>query len=311
MAIDCEGVALGRFGKLCTIQIATDDSVFIFDTLTNGIVDVLGQLFEDSNILKIMHDCREDSSALFHNFGVKLSNVYDTQVASLMLQEYSQIPNKAYQSGLDELMKTYLKYSPIKKELISQKMSTDPHVWFYRPFSQDLIEYAVVDVTHLGALRSILNENLTTSLSHNQQLIKLLPNGTNMDLNVVDRTKTLYLPYRDMNASLKKGGVDKRGLKISGMVVSVSDDAIYFKLNSERTGVVSNSQHISSDFKGAKVGDVYDLITLNCVPTQKIVYIRKWDSSRDEFAKRVELKREEQWATWRSVKQERRNMKST
>ena len=35
-------------------------------------------ILEDQNILKIIHDCRMDSDALYHHFDIKLANVHDT-----------------------------------------------------------------------------------------------------------------------------------------------------------------------------------------------------------------------------------------
>jgi len=36
-------------------------------------------LLEDVNVLKIVHDCRHDSKALWHQYGCYLNPIFDTQ----------------------------------------------------------------------------------------------------------------------------------------------------------------------------------------------------------------------------------------
>lgn len=44
------------------------------------VLKVLKDILEDKSVTKVMHDCRQDSAALFYQFGIKLKNVLDTQV---------------------------------------------------------------------------------------------------------------------------------------------------------------------------------------------------------------------------------------
>mgnify|MGYP002006146372 CR=1 FL=1 len=99
VAFDIEGSALGRFGKACLLQIAsrypTEDSlvtnsddtggfteeIILADALRDGVVDAFRPLLEHDNVLKIMHDCREDSAALYHQHNIELQGVYDVQTA--------------------------------------------------------------------------------------------------------------------------------------------------------------------------------------------------------------------------------------
>ena len=79
LAVDCEGVNLGKDGKLTLVQVAAQEPgtvrrnskveaepVYLFDILTCGkkVVAVLKDLLEDGNVLKVLHDCRNDSIAL-------------------------------------------------------------------------------------------------------------------------------------------------------------------------------------------------------------------------------------------------------
>jgi len=63
LALDCEGVNLGRSGTLTVLILATTSKVFIFDILKlekevfdEGLRDVL----EDETKEKLMFDCRQD-----------------------------------------------------------------------------------------------------------------------------------------------------------------------------------------------------------------------------------------------------------
>lgn len=91
VAVDAEGVNLGPKGPMTLLQIATPEKqVYIFDLLSNPALLVEGKLkeiLESEKLLKVMHDCRNDSAALYHQFGITLKNVFDTQAAHAVLQQ--------------------------------------------------------------------------------------------------------------------------------------------------------------------------------------------------------------------------------
>lgn len=155
VAFDCEGVALGRFGRLCLLQVAAEIDVpdeenangvvlsggedgknpvlsavstpaahdqqmhkvedgvvdedvgvsptaqflgfrkevkvFLFDALVPGVIEALRPLLEAHHIVKVAHDCREDLSALHHQFGIAVAPVFDTQLAQLMQDTDAQL----------------------------------------------------------------------------------------------------------------------------------------------------------------------------------------------------------------------------
>ncbi|XP_057259980.1 piRNA biogenesis protein EXD1 isoform X3 [Pezoporus wallicus] len=82
VSIAGEGVNLCRYGKLSWLEIASKSCIFLFDIFLLGpqaFKNGLQMLLEDKNILKVMHDCRWISDCLFHQYGVLLFNVFDTQ----------------------------------------------------------------------------------------------------------------------------------------------------------------------------------------------------------------------------------------
>lgn len=88
ISFDCEGVNLGVKGQLTVIEIATTrGEAFIFDlqqcpqlVADGGLKNIL----EDDNIIKIIHDCRNDSFNLYSQYNVLMRNVFDTQVSEIL-----------------------------------------------------------------------------------------------------------------------------------------------------------------------------------------------------------------------------------
>ena len=91
LAFDCEGVDLGRGGKLTLIQLmAKDDKILIFDVLALGesVFQNTGlrEILESKEIRKVMFDCRGDSDSLWEEYKVKLTNVLDMQLLEYMVR---------------------------------------------------------------------------------------------------------------------------------------------------------------------------------------------------------------------------------
>ena len=64
-------------------QIASEDASYIFDITKLGNTAFtmgLKALLEDGDVVKVLHDCRQDSAALNARHNVVLTNVFDTQV---------------------------------------------------------------------------------------------------------------------------------------------------------------------------------------------------------------------------------------
>eukprot|EP00985_Skeletonema_marinoi_P027546 scaffold22825_cov73-Skeletonema_marinoi.AAC.1 len=82
VAFDCEGVNLSRLGTVEIVSICFSASqVYLVDFGKNKcpkIVEAVKKLFECSKLTKIIHDCRMDCDALYHNHGIMVNNVHDT-----------------------------------------------------------------------------------------------------------------------------------------------------------------------------------------------------------------------------------------
>eukprot|EP00978_Attheya_sp_CCMP212_P013179 scaffold33078_cov48-Attheya_sp.AAC.1 len=122
VAFDCEGVKLSRAGsvELVSLHFPNIDCIFLIDTGKSGNtkfrkkrIDALKKLFECKTIEKVIHDCRMDSDALYHHFGIELFNIHDTIVVSMT-------PSR-----------------------------TNPTFWASRPLTAKMIDWASSDVDKL------------------------------------------------------------------------------------------------------------------------------------------------------------------
>jgi len=104
VAFDAEGVSLCRDGPLTVASFLDISSAptlasspkntdvnnppgFLFDVVALGKVSFISaakSLLESPDVLKVSFDCRTDSDALWHQFGIKLTNVLDLQVSTFL-----------------------------------------------------------------------------------------------------------------------------------------------------------------------------------------------------------------------------------
>jgi len=82
IALDCEGDLAGPTYGMSLLQISSPKRVYVVDMLEKGheFMDAgLRDLLEDVKLLKVLHDCRHDSKALWHQYGCYLNPIFDTQ----------------------------------------------------------------------------------------------------------------------------------------------------------------------------------------------------------------------------------------
>ncbi|PFH37372.1 3'-5' exonuclease domain-containing protein [Besnoitia besnoiti] len=261
VALDCEGVALGRFGRVCTVQLATASHTLLLDAFKTGIVGEnpkLKEILESPHIVKVCHDCREDASALFHQHGIRLRNVFDTQVAHQVLCERDG--EAPFQASLTELLRSFLNLRDHGVSAQAKRaMEADPSVWCGRPLSTDLLRYAVFGVSHLLDLAHVLAFHLGSCTE------------------VVRRSCRKYLPYRHLNTHLNSPAeISATGAIIQGMVAARTCAGLTFKLNCGRNGVVSTPAALSR-FHDVNLGDIVDVQVAGQSQDGQIVYLDRYD----------------------------------
>ncbi|XP_038263996.1 piRNA biogenesis protein EXD1 isoform X6 [Dermochelys coriacea] len=170
--VAAEGVNLCRHGRLCWLQVATRSRVFLFDIFLLGprvFKNGLQMVLEDKNILKVIHDCRSISDCLSHQYGVILSNVFDTQVADVL--HFSSItggflPHRI--SSLQECLMRHLKMSPRKVSFLvcrQQAVQETPDIWFVRPLPPSLLKVLALETVYLLPLRLWLLDEMMSDLT--------------------------------------------------------------------------------------------------------------------------------------------------
>jgi hypothetical protein len=121
IAIDCEGCNLSWTGRLCLIQVAVPPPkpcIYLFDLVSMdsdalaALKQSLGTILEDRSVTKVIHDCRQDSDALFHQLGIRLDGVFDTQASYVALVKARKAQARSTSGfvplpGLNRLLKEY------------------------------------------------------------------------------------------------------------------------------------------------------------------------------------------------------------
>lgn len=152
VALDAEGVNVGPKGPVTLLQLGTaTGEVYIFDVQSTPQLINEGKLrevLESAAVVKVMHDCRNDSVALHQQFGVQLRNVFDTQAAHAVLQqqEAGKPVHKVKNVSLNTLCGMYGGPPNPRKEQMKSLYRRDQKFWSRRPLTEDMVFHAAFDV---------------------------------------------------------------------------------------------------------------------------------------------------------------------
>ncbi|XP_060083371.1 uncharacterized protein LOC132562635 [Ylistrum balloti] len=171
LAVDCEGIDLGRAGELKVFTISTPVNTFIFDILKLGkqvFDDGLRDILEDKTKEKLMFDCRGDADILFHRYKVNLSGVLDLQLLEVMQRNKSLCSSSSSASGhrrstqtddveniygLQRCIEIYMDDKKmVGKEKSKDILARDKNVGKNRPLSNILKMYGCIDTSALFGL---------------------------------------------------------------------------------------------------------------------------------------------------------------
>ncbi|XP_062325942.1 piRNA biogenesis protein EXD1 [Osmerus eperlanus] len=167
IGLGADGVGAFQHERLCWLQIATKNKVYLFDILLLGVrafKNGLSMILENKHILKVTHDCRSITACLLAQFGVNLTNVFDTQVADVMCfysESGGSLPDRV--STLQEVVSIHLQMPPsglASLRIRSQITQEDSEVWYVRPCPVALLKVMALGVVHLLPLRLVLLDAL-------------------------------------------------------------------------------------------------------------------------------------------------------
>jgi ribonuclease D len=131
---------------LCVVQMASAEEAVVVDTLAEGIdLAAFFALLRNENVLKVFHAARQDIEIVWHRSGSLPHPVFDTQVAAMVLGYGDSI---AY----DALVERITGHRPDKTHRFTD--------WSHRPLSDEQLDYAVSDVTHLREVYAALDADL-------------------------------------------------------------------------------------------------------------------------------------------------------
>uniref|UniRef100_A0A7I4EHD3 3'-5' exonuclease domain-containing protein n=2 Tax=Physcomitrium patens TaxID=3218 RepID=A0A7I4EHD3_PHYPA len=166
IGFDCEGVDLARYGRLCIMQLAFDDAVYLVDAVMGGnsLMQACKLGLESPYVIKVCHDCKRDSEALYFQYGIKLNNVFDTQIAYTLLKEQhgkKWVPDD-YISFVDLLAdERYCGVVYDEKEEVRVLLRKDPQFWAHRPWTVMMKRVAADDVRFLLRIYERMVKSLT------------------------------------------------------------------------------------------------------------------------------------------------------
>ena len=122
------------FPHIGLIQIAGNDHIACIDPLAFDVKPQLSELLFNTSITKVFHSCQQDLEVLELTLGEKTRPLFDTQVASALMNDDHQI--------------SYARL--VEKELnISLPKSETRTNWLKRPLTKAQLDYAADDVRYL------------------------------------------------------------------------------------------------------------------------------------------------------------------
>lgn len=123
------------FPILCLIQVAHKDGYAAIDPMSDDIdLEPFYKLLKDKKIIKVMHGCRQDLEIFLKEMGELPKNLFDTQVAGMVLGFGDSISYKA-------LVEHYTDGTIDKGQRFTD--------WSIRPLRDKQLKYALDDVTYL------------------------------------------------------------------------------------------------------------------------------------------------------------------
>jgi ribonuclease D len=147
VTVDTEFVRETTFWPdLCLVQVASDDEAVLIDPLAEGIdLTPLHDLMANKDVIKVFHAARQDVEIFYKLSGKLPEPLFDTQVAAMVCGfgdsiAYDQLVRRICGAHIDKSLRF-----------------TN---WKLRPLSQQQLEYALADVTHLRDVYKFLKDKL-------------------------------------------------------------------------------------------------------------------------------------------------------
>ena len=150
LALDTESNSLHTYQeRVCLIQIAATEDIFLLDPLAVTDLSGLGSLLANPSISKVFHGSDYDVRCLHRDYGFTVSSLFDTEIAARFLG--------SSRTNLSALLESFLGVEIPK----SRALQTSD--WARRPLSPLALEYAANDVRYLPKLANLLRQRLVNA----------------------------------------------------------------------------------------------------------------------------------------------------
>ena len=147
IAIDTEADSMHHYPeRVCLVQVATPQSTYLLDPLALVDLSPLGPALSSPRVLKLLHGADYDVRGLNRDWGLTITNLFDTHIAARFLG--------LERVGLAALLLDVLGID-IPKDRRIQRAD-----WSKRPLDDRALEYAAADVCYLFDLHDIMTERL-------------------------------------------------------------------------------------------------------------------------------------------------------
>lgn len=145
LAVDLEMDSLHHYReKVCLIQVSTRKESWLIDPLALKDLAPLAAPFGNHGILTVMHGADYDIRSLHRDFGIEVSSLFDTMIASRFL-------------GITEFGLAALLKARFGVELNKKYQKAD---WSKRPLSPEMCAYAMADTAYLLPLYDQIRREL-------------------------------------------------------------------------------------------------------------------------------------------------------
>ena len=149
VAVDLESDNFYRYpDRVCLVQLATPDAVYIIDPLSIKDITPLGELLANAAVEKVFHSANSDLRLLDRDWKFPVRGLFDTSIAAALVG--------SEKLGLAAILKEHLSIEMDKSKKLQRAD------WSRRPLTGALLRYAALDVLHLDRLATLLNERLDT-----------------------------------------------------------------------------------------------------------------------------------------------------
>ena len=132
------------FEKVCLLQIATESTSYVIDSLALRDLSALRPVLSNPQIRKVFHGADYDIRSLYRDFQLEVENLFDTHLACKFLG--------LRETGLEALLR-----SRFQVELNKKYQKAD---WSQRPLPPEMVEYAAMDGQYLIPLAQLLEKEL-------------------------------------------------------------------------------------------------------------------------------------------------------